>query len=142
MSDSTQLRRCPFCWSDEIEPARRSGFPVQATCLNCGAEGPTKLTGREADIAWNGLREWSPDAPTDEGTFWFCGDDSFGSMGGHYTGSIQPRNEIHLVVVRKISNGVIAVTNGHFMSLTPFNMEKRQSGYLGLWQKADLPPMP
>jgi hypothetical protein len=141
MSETTQLRPCPFCGHDAIKPARRHGFPVQAECLNCGAEGPSKLTAREADQAWNGLQEWSPDAPNEEGPFWFYGAVNFGSMGGHYSGQIQPSKEIHLVRIRKISNGLMAVADGRFMSLKPFDKEKKQEGRhaarkacVGRWQ--------
>lgn len=63
-------------------------------------------------------------------------------MGGHYSGQIQPTKETHLVRIRKISNGLMAVTDGRFMSLKPFDKEKKQEGYLGFWKKADLPTTP
>lgn len=47
------LKPCPFCNSRDIEKAPRRDFPVATQCRGCGAEGPAKLTGREADTAWN-----------------------------------------------------------------------------------------
>ena len=46
------MKPCPFCGSEDIEPARRIDFPVAARCRACGAQGPSKLTGGEADAAW------------------------------------------------------------------------------------------
>lgn len=43
---------CPFCASADIAPAPRYSFPVSTRCNDCGATGPQKLTGREADAAW------------------------------------------------------------------------------------------
>lgn len=54
------LKPCPFCGSDKIQKARRMGFPVATLCLQCCAEGPQRLTGREADIAWNNRNEAKP----------------------------------------------------------------------------------
>lgn len=48
-----ELKACPFCGSDGISNAERIGFPVEACCTTCRAQGPSKLTGREADEAWN-----------------------------------------------------------------------------------------
>ena len=55
---------CPFCGSVDIAPAPRYSFPVSTRCNDCGATGPQKLTGREADAAW-ALRATSapPNAP-------------------------------------------------------------------------------
>ncbi len=47
------MKPCPFCKSENIELAPRVGFPVQIQCCNCGALGPLKLTGREAEATWN-----------------------------------------------------------------------------------------
>lgn len=47
------LKRCPFCGCNAPHKALRIGFPVQVLCPSCGALGPEKLTGREADVAWN-----------------------------------------------------------------------------------------
>ena len=47
------MKPCPFCGSNDIEPARRIDCPVSGRCRACGAKGPSKLTGREADAAWD-----------------------------------------------------------------------------------------
>jgi len=54
------LKPCPFCGSVEIERALRMGWPVQTGCKSCGACGPFKLTGCEADTAWNERVEVKP----------------------------------------------------------------------------------
>lgn len=54
-----KLRPCPFCGSSRIQRARRIGFPVSTFCGDCQADGSSKLTGREADAAWN-KRETKP----------------------------------------------------------------------------------
>lgn len=43
---------CPFCKSTDIAPADTIGFPVSAFCRSCHAEGPAKLTAKEANAAW------------------------------------------------------------------------------------------
>lgn len=50
---STTLNPCPFCGNTNIEPAPGMGFPVWVKCGQCECTGPSKLTGREADQAWN-----------------------------------------------------------------------------------------
>lgn len=50
--DEIELLPCPFC-GGAAKPALRIGFPVSASCSNCNAEGPSKLTAREANEAWN-----------------------------------------------------------------------------------------
>lgn len=47
------LLPCPFCGCSAPHPALRRGFPVEVWCPNCGARGPERLTGREADEAWS-----------------------------------------------------------------------------------------
>ena len=47
------LKPCPFCGSDKVLKAFRIGFPVSTQCQDCYTSGPLKLTGREADTAWN-----------------------------------------------------------------------------------------
>lgn len=85
---------------------------------------------------------WSTTAPTEEGFYWLYGDPAFGSMGGHYTGSIPPHKELNYVQVVKVSNGFMAITRGQFMSLLPFNKEKRREGWVGVWQPVVLPTLP
>lgn len=47
------LLPCPFCGQKTILNSSRIGFPVATACGQCRAEGPLKLTGIEADEAWN-----------------------------------------------------------------------------------------
>lgn len=54
------LKPCPFCGSKAIQKAPRQNWPVTTLCLDCCAEGPQKLTGREADTAWNQRAEETP----------------------------------------------------------------------------------
>jgi Lar family restriction alleviation protein len=49
----TKLKTCPFCGEEDIQPAPRRDFPVASRCRECGAEGPEKLTGADANAAWN-----------------------------------------------------------------------------------------
>lgn len=48
-----KLLPCPFCGSTNIISAPTRGFPVATECNTCGCEGPSKLTYKEADEAWN-----------------------------------------------------------------------------------------
>lgn len=86
--------------------------------------------------------DWTSSAPTKKGSYWFYGDECFGSMGGHFTGSIPPRLELHYVTVRAISNGMMAVTNGRFMPMRPFDPSVRREGYVGVWQPVQMPSLP
>ena len=52
-ASGSALLPCPFCGGVEIAPAPRYSFPVATRCNTCGATGPQKLTGREADRDWN-----------------------------------------------------------------------------------------
>lgn len=86
--------------------------------------------------------KWCDAPPTEPGCYWLYGEESYGSMGGHYTGTILPEERLHYVEVRAISNGLMAVTAGRFISLNKFNREKRQEGHIGVWQPVDLPALP
>lgn len=86
--------------------------------------------------------DWSFDPPKEEGRYWFYGDPRFGSMGGHFAGTVPPRLELHLVNVNRISNGFVFVCNGHFMPSRPFDKNRRSEGYVGVWQRAYAPPLP
>lgn len=54
------LKPCPFCGSSDIQKAARRDFPVFTECRQCYTTGPAKLTGREADTAWNQRAEVKP----------------------------------------------------------------------------------
>ena len=86
--------------------------------------------------------DWSSDQPKEEGLYWFYGDPRFGSMGGHFAGTVPPRLELHLVKVNRISNGFVFVSDGQFMSSRPFDKNRRGEGYVGVWQRAYAPPLP
>lgn len=89
-------------------------------------------------------KDWSATAPNKPGWYWFYGDISMWSMGGHYfeKDPIPPNAKLHLVDVHKISNGMMAAAEGRFVSLTPFDKRKRREGYLGYWAPAELPEPP
>ena len=50
---SEEFEPCPWCGCDDIAHALTQGFPVYAECRNCGAQGPSKFTAREANFEWN-----------------------------------------------------------------------------------------
>lgn len=82
---------------------------------------------------------WFDEAPVEVGFYWFLGECSMGSMGGHYNGSVEPLVKLYLVEVKRLVNGLIAVTNGHFMSLREWDIEGRGEGWLGRWAQAVVP---
>ena len=47
------LKPCPFCGRRVLKKASRVGLFVSTRCLYCGATGPERITGREADRDWN-----------------------------------------------------------------------------------------
>jgi len=90
--------------------------------------------------------DWTEEAPTEPGFYWFYGDPRYGSMGKDYmeehvnTESIGP--SVVLVEVFKISNGLMAKSEGTFVSLKKFELEKKCEGYLGFWKVCDIPVPP
>src|SRR5665647_1604781 len=58
--------RCPFCGCNAPHHALRIGFPVSVWCPACGATGPERLTGQEADEAWNTRTSPMRPPPTSE----------------------------------------------------------------------------
>ena len=87
--------------------------------------------------------QWQDTPPDSEGWWWLYGDDEFGSCGGNYTGAWPPEIRLHTVQVSRTGDdSFIGVCSGRFLSLTPFNPDKRQSGYIGKWRKIDLPELP
>lgn len=85
---------------------------------------------------------WTEDPPTEPGFYWLYGEEAYGSMGGHYSGTIPPETRLHYVEVMEIRNGLAAVTSGRFMSLDKFNPAKRREGHIGVWQPVQLPALP
>ena len=86
---------------------------------------------------------WSASPPDSEGLWWLYGEEEFGAMGGNFSGTVPPRIELHVVKVSRIGTGerssLVGVTGGRFIQLRQFDLEKCQSGYLGVWLKAELP---
>lgn len=94
----------------------------------------------------NTIMNWQTEPPDSTGFWWLYGDDEFGVMGGNYTGSIPAENKLHIIDVWKIGSGdnesLQGVSSGRFISLTPFDKDKRKPGYVGVWQKVILPKLP
>jgi len=86
--------------------------------------------------------KWSNKAPTKPGSYWFFGEAFMGSMGGHYRGTVEPFLKMILINVFEISNGMMAQGDGQYISLKPFDKEKRKEGYLGYWAEANIPDPP
>lgn len=87
-------------------------------------------------------KTWSSDPPDSEGLWWIHGDEEFGTMGGNYTGSIPPEEELHVVKVQLMGGHLTGSASGRFIRLTPFNVEERKPGYVGVWKKVTLPELP
>lgn len=88
------------------------------------------------------FREWTEQIPKEPGVYWFFGA-ILGEMGCDYANDspkIEP--ELLLVEVFKISNGVMAKSEGQFFALNKFDKEKRISGHVGYFMKATLPAPP
>lgn len=87
--------------------------------------------------------QWSKDPPNEPGLWYLYGQESFGSMNGHYTGDVHPKENLNLVQVRSSNGGgLFGVSNGRVVELTPFDFDARKCGYLGLWKKVDLSELP
>lgn len=89
---------------------------------------------------------WRLEAPDQEGLWWLYGEEEFGAMGGHYTGTVPREWELVPVEVRMIGSGerahLIGVAKGRMINLTPFDREKYRTGYMGMWCKMGLPALP
>lgn len=85
---------------------------------------------------------WSSSPPDSEGFWWLYGDDEFGSMGGNYTGAVPADIDLHVVKVQRIGSGLIGVSKGRMIRLTPFDAAQKKPGYLGVWQRMVLPKLP
>ena len=81
--------------------------------------------------------EWFDDAPTQPGYYWLLGDPYMGEMGGHFTGVTKPEIRLQLVEVSRISNGLLAVCGGHFITLNKW--DGKQKGFHGKWAQAVVP---
>jgi len=87
---------------------------------------------------------WKKTPPDSEGFWWLYGEWSFGTMGGHFTGSIPPEFRLHPVEIITIGHGkkLIGICQGQFVILRPFDKEKQEEGYVGVWKKMDVPNLP
>jgi hypothetical protein len=87
---------------------------------------------------------WSSSPPEEPGEYWFYGDPYKGQMGIDYQDNapiVKPK--MYLVQIRKISNGMMAVTEGQIIPLRKFNKAKvHGNGYVGYWRKAKFPNPP
>lgn len=81
--------------------------------------------------------EWFDEAPVEPGYYWFFGDPWMGEMGGHYRGSVHPEYKLSLVSVFNVSNGLAAISDGHFFQLKRW--DGKGKGWLGRWGRAVLP---
>ena len=87
------------------------------------------------------VNEWSNEFPSEEGVYWFYGDPFHGQLSCDFeNSSIEPN--LYYVQVKQISNGLIAVASGQFMSSHKFNKEQRRSGYVGYWKKFEQIQLP
>jgi hypothetical protein len=86
---------------------------------------------------------WSSSPPKEPGEYWFYGDPYKGQMGIDYRDAAPPvEPKMYLVQIRKIANGLMAVTEGQFVPLRKFNKAKHGDGYVGYWKEAILPDPP
>jgi len=74
-------------------------------------------------------QEWTKDWPNEKGYFWF-----YGYRYGKETLGDKNKPELLLVKVRKCSNSLVYITNGHFM----YKSETEKARF----QKAILPKLP
>lgn len=88
---------------------------------------------------------WSKEPPNEEGLWWLYGEEEFGAMGGHYTGTVPPDIELQVVKVMRLGQGdnshLVGNSRGRLIALTPFSRQYKP-GYIGLWKKVDKPNTP
>ena len=75
------------------------------------------------------MNNWQHEWPTKPGMYWFYG---WCFKKSPFKDVEEP--EMYLVIARKISNGMMYVTNGHFLH--------KQEGAEGMWSEATLPIPP
>ena len=86
---------------------------------------------------------WSDTPPEAPGLYWFFGELEWGSMGGHFSGSVPFRPRLDLVKVDGVGDQLFAASVGRFVSLEKFNPEERWgTGWWGLWADASHPDLP
>lgn len=89
---------------------------------------------------------WSKDPPNEVGLWWLYGEEEFGAMGGHYTGSVPPDIELQVVKVMRLGQGdnshLRGNSRGRLITLEPFSFSQRKPGCIGLWKKVEEPSTP
>lgn len=86
--------------------------------------------------------KWTNKFPTKPGKYWFYGESHMGSMGIDYTDKAEIEPKMYLIDIWEISNGLLGICEGQFMSSTQFDKNKQKEGYLGYFAKAELPEIP
>ena len=86
--------------------------------------------------------KWINKFPKEEGSYWFYGNPTMGSMGEHYRNNYIVEPEMFLIEIFKISSGWMATTRGYFVSDNKFDTNKTNEGWYGYWAKAELPEKP
>lgn len=89
---------------------------------------------------------WREEPPDTVGAWWLYGEVEFGSMGGHYSGSIPMVARLHHVQVMTLGSGEAAQLygkcDGRLINLQRFSHGERRVGCVGLWRKVDEVPLP
>lgn len=67
---------------------------------------------------------WSTTPPNETGHYWFYGEDLLGEMGEDFTPTKVYKPRLRLVNIVKGSNGLIAITEGHFMGVEKVRQNK------------------
>ena len=88
------------------------------------------------------MEPWTIQPPTEPGAYWFYGAAFLGQMSGDFRADATIERSLHFVEVWQVSNGLLAVTKGNFMSLNTFNKGINVPGHLGYWRKTILPDLP
>ena len=85
--------------------------------------------------------KWAEHAPDSPGFWWFYGDMTYGAVRG-----IPPNNKLSVVQMHNTGSGLQATSNGSFLYLNPYKEpeegKKQKEGYLGVWQKMEMPQLP
>src|SRR3989304_8275830 len=88
------------------------------------------------------MSNWTSTPPSEPGSYWLWGGDIVGACGAGYTDARKDKPKLHYVTIRKISNGLMAVADGHFIGLNRFNPSKHYEGHVGYWKPVELPAPP
>jgi hypothetical protein len=83
---------------------------------------------------------WSENPPDKPGYYFFYGDPYFGAMGKDYEENAIPDKDLHIVKVIAVTNSLIFICDGAFMSKKKFNGESE--GWIGVWSAIPMPELP